>query len=140
MLKHHNLRRLCTARDKLRTEDASITAIASAIGMSRFHFIRLFKSVFGETPHQYRVRYRMEAARRQLVESHQNVTDICMAVGYVSPGSFSAHFSRRFGVSPAALRERATRDGNDPTPHCITLLNAAWTTESQFSRSETDPD
>ena len=59
------LSRLCRARDLLRDweeELLSVTAVARASGLTRFHFIRLFKAMFGETPHQYRSRSQIEKA------------------------------------------------------------------------------
>lgn len=70
MIRPELLSRLCNARDLLRdSEDhpLSIAAVARASGLSRFHFIRLFKAIFGETPHQYRSRAQIEKAKHLLI-------------------------------------------------------------------------
>lgn len=110
----------------LRNDDRSVTEIASAIGMSNYHFIRQFKAVFGETPNRYRVKHRMELARAKVSIGNESVTEICMDLGYSSLGSFSTLFSRHFGVSPTNYRKSATAKPEDLTPDCLSLLRAAW--------------
>jgi AraC-like DNA-binding protein len=97
---------LCRARDLLadvRSANVSIGDAAREASLSSFHFIRRFETVFGETPHQFRTRERLTAAKRLLASGH-SVTDVCLDVGFSSLGSFSALFARRVGVSPAAYQ------------------------------------
>ncbi len=137
------LGRLCRARDLLRDwedEAISIGSVARATGMTRFHFIRLFKAVFGETPHQYRSRAQIEKAKDLLVRTDLSITDVCMAVGFSSLGSFSALFSRRAGTSPSEFQQRH-RPGSTPRaqmpshliPGCLSLMGGI-VEEEQFSR------
>lgn len=109
MLHHDLLRRLCVARECLREDSDSalnLTAIARRAGLSRFHFIRLFKAVFGVTPHHYRTCAQIERAKQLLILSDLTVTEVCMAVGFSSLGSFSSLFKRRVGLSPSAFQRR----------------------------------
>ena len=125
-------RRLCLARDQLReVHDTSPTVeqIARVAGVSPFHFIRLFEATFGETPHQFRIRSRVELAKRLLAAGHSSVTDVCMEVGFSSLGSFSALFARRVGVSPSSyqrrLRPLVRVPGRVPPellPGCLSLM------------------
>src|SRR5262245_49346188 len=104
------LTRLCRARDALREvhdRPLTIEEVAREAAMSPFHFIRQFNAMFGETPHQARIRSRLDRARLLLAGSEQSVTEICMEVGFSSHGSFSALFARRVGVSPSECRRRA---------------------------------
>ena len=89
--------RLCRARDMLRDVDhpLSIEQVAREAAVSPFHFIRQFQALFGETPHQYRIRARLERAKDLLESSDYSVTDVCMEVGFSSLGSFSDLFARR---------------------------------------------
>ncbi len=120
-------RRLCRARALLATGDGpprSVRQIAREVGISPFHFIRLFAAVFGITPHQLRKRERLARARQLLAEGRA-VTDVCLDLGFSSLGSFSSAFKARLGESPASYRQRAlTARGAaelDP-PGCLSLL------------------
>jgi AraC-like DNA-binding protein len=68
---------------------------------SKFHFIRLFKKTYGKTPHQYLTVVRIEKAA-QLLQTGQNVSGVCYAVGFDSVSSFSGLFKRIVGQSPSA--------------------------------------
>src|SRR6185503_13036701 len=107
------LSRLCRARDRLREMDGeplTIDAVAREAAVSPFHFIRQFQALFGETPHQYRIRARLERAKELLASSDYSVTDVCMEVGFSSLGSFSDLFARRVGMPPSVYRrDRRTR-------------------------------
>lgn len=77
---------------------------ASAAGYSPYHYHRLFKELFGETPWEYVSRLRFEEAKRLLCLSSLSVSDICLDVGYESLASFSLAFSDRFGYPPTQFR------------------------------------
>ena len=126
------LRRLCLARDLLRDwEEAprSVSAVARQAGFSCFHFIRLFKSVFGKTPHQYQAQAQIERAKHLLILTDWSVTEVCMAVGFSSLGSFSSLFLRRVGMSPSAFKQRYQPAAGKPRrlpssliPGCFSLM------------------
>jgi AraC-like DNA-binding protein len=102
-------RRLLRARDVLELVDdtaPSIHDVARAIGVSRFHFIRIFEATFGVTPHQYRIGTRIDLAKQMLAAGHHSVTEVCFEVGFSSLGSFSALFHRRVGESPSTYARR----------------------------------
>jgi AraC-like DNA-binding protein len=67
----------------------STAELARRAHLSRYHFIRLFRRFFRETPHQYLIRQRLDQAKYLLANSTLPVTDICFAVGFESVGSFS---------------------------------------------------
>jgi AraC-like DNA-binding protein len=101
-------RRLCVARDQLAAgADLPLAGAARAAGLSRFHFLRLFQQAFGETPHEFRTRLRLDRAR-MLLEYRRDltVTDVCLEVGFQSLGSFSALFARHVGEPPSRYRSR----------------------------------
>lgn len=100
-------RRLWRAREFLEasfTERVTLPDIAAAAELSPHHLLRLFKAVFGETPHQLTTRRRLERAEELLLSTDRSVTDICFDVGFESLGSFSTLFKARFGLSPAQRR------------------------------------
>jgi AraC-like DNA-binding protein len=82
----------------------NLDAISSEACFSRYHFIRLFKRVFNQTPHQYLVEKRIERAKELLASSRLSVTDVCFEVGFQSLGSFSTLFHKRVGASPIIYR------------------------------------
>ncbi|WP_437618376.1 helix-turn-helix transcriptional regulator [Sorangium sp. So ce1151] len=103
------LRNLCRARDLLsevHESRLSIEDVAREAAISPYHFIRQFEAVFGVTPHQYRIRRRLDLAKQLLASGQHSVTDVCMEVGFSSLGSFSALFAQRIGVPPSAYRRR----------------------------------
>jgi AraC-like DNA-binding protein len=137
MLTHTTLARLCRARDLLRdTHDRTLTIeeVAMDATLSPFHFIRLFRAVFGETPHQFRIQARVDRAKQLLALSDYSVTDVCMEVGFTSLGSFSDLFARRVGVAPSVYRRQIRSVMAVPgalpqellTSGCLTLMGAAF--------------
>jgi AraC-like DNA-binding protein len=74
--------------------------IADEAYFSKFHFIRLFKNIYGKTPHQYLKTVFIEKAM-QLLRANVPVIDVCFSVGFESPGSFSALFKRMVSLSPS---------------------------------------
>jgi AraC-like DNA-binding protein len=73
--------------------------IADEALFSKFHFIRLFKKIYGLTPHQYLIHVRIEKAMH-LLRGGMPVSDTCFAVGFESLSSFSSLFKRTAGISP----------------------------------------
>jgi transcriptional regulator GlxA family with amidase domain len=136
------LARICRARAALEDVDAALTvaSLAKASRMSRSQFIARYRAVFGITPHQTRIRARLDRARWLLATTSLSVTEVCMAVGFASLGSFSRLFRIRCGESPLKFRARLAARPELPsavtlTPHCVPLMTAAWENESYFSRS-----
>jgi AraC-like DNA-binding protein len=95
---------LSSLSERVRLKDA-----ARAACLSPFHFHRAFQAAFGETPHQHTTRYRLERARQLLAESDRSVTDICLATGFESLGSFSTLFRRTYGAPPSDYRDAQIR-------------------------------
>ena len=96
-------RRLLRARDAMdRTyaQPLDIPALAGIAYLSEAHFIRLFRATFGETPHRYLQRRRVERAMFLLRETDRSVTDLCFDVGFTSLGSFSRTFREIVGIEP----------------------------------------
>lgn len=102
-------RRICKAKeyiDDCYTEKIRLGAIAKHACLSQFHFLRVFKIIFGQTPHQYVLGKRMTKALDLLRSSEMPVTQVCYEIGLDSPGSFSRMFRNRFGISPDSFREQ----------------------------------
>src|SRR5690242_1403677 len=81
-------------------EAIDLDNISDEAYFSKFHFIRIFKKIYGKTPHQYLTTVRIENAM-QLLRMNTPVTETCFAVGFESMSSFSGLFKRLVGVSPS---------------------------------------
>jgi transcriptional regulator GlxA family with amidase domain len=124
-------RRLLRARDAMdRTyaQPLDVASVARVALMSEAHFIRTFRQTFGETPHRYLQRRRVERAMFLLRETDRSVTEVCFDVGFISLGSFSRTFSEIVGDSPKAYRKRA-EGAPELVPSCFMM---AWTRPSSF--------
>jgi AraC-like DNA-binding protein len=104
-----NLAHLRRARDLMDREYANpldVAELARAAFMSPAHFSRQFRAAYGETPYAYLMTRRIERAKALLRLGELSVTDVCMAVGCSSLGSFSARFTQLVGETPTAYRAR----------------------------------
>jgi AraC-like DNA-binding protein len=111
MLHYDTYVRLCRARDFLAshyTRRLTLAEAANIACLSPCHFHRLFSNAFGETPHDFLTRRRIEEARHRLILENEPVTEICFSLGYESVGTFSSRFRKMVGHSPAQYR-RAVR-------------------------------
>jgi len=125
-------RRMLRARDAIDrayAQPLDIPVLADVAHVSEAHFIRTFRATFGETPHRYLQRRRVERAMFMLRETERSVTDICMEVGFTSLGTFSRTFSEILGVTPTSYRQ-SVELGSAPT--CFTM---AWTRPSSFGEA-----
>lgn len=78
--------------------------IAAVSSLSKFHFIRVFKRVYGRTPHQYLTSVRINKAK-ELLKNQKSVTETCFAVGFVSVTTFTDLFKRRVGQIPSTFQK-----------------------------------
>jgi AraC-like DNA-binding protein len=86
-------------------QEIDLEAAAGQADISPFHFLRLFSSVLGVTPHQYLVRSRLRHAARLLADDDRPVTDVAYDVGFGDLSNFVRTFHRAAGVSPRKFRE-----------------------------------
>jgi AraC-like DNA-binding protein len=107
-----NLAYLRRARDLMDREydrPLDVAALASTALMSSAHFSRQFRATYGETPYAYLMTRRIERAKALLRRGDLSVTEVCVAVGCSSLGSFSARFTEMVGETPTAYRARDHR-------------------------------
>jgi AraC-like DNA-binding protein len=122
------------ARHLLRAKDLAdaryrdpldVPALARAAHLSPAHFSREFRRTFGETPHQYLLTRRIERAKHLLHTTQLSVTEVCLAVGLQSLGSFCTSFKRLVGVTPGEYRRSAqAADLRARVPGCHVMT---WT-------------
>ena len=116
-------RRLLRARDAMDrayAQPLDVPALARVARVSEAHFIRSFRATFGETPHRYLQRRRVERAMELLRETSRPVTEVCFDVGFSSLGTFSRTFCEIVGETPTSYRRRAEVNG---APNCFGM---AW--------------
>ncbi len=114
-------RRMLRARDEMDrsyAEPLDVPTLARLAHVSEAHFIRTFRTTFGETPNRYLQRRRVERAMFLLRSTDRSVTDICMAVGFSSLGTFSRVFRGIVGEPPSAYRRRGPLG---PVPTCFAM-------------------
>jgi AraC-like DNA-binding protein len=121
-------RRMLRARDTIDrafAEQLDVSALARVAQVSSAHFSRQFRATFGETPHRYLQRRRVERAMELLRETDRPVTEVCLDVGFNSLGTFSRTFHAVVGESPSEYRARFGDGGARlRAPACFAM---AWT-------------
>lgn len=125
-------RRMLRARDAMDrsyAEPLDVATLARIAHVSEAHFIRTFRATFGETPHRYLQRRRVERAMFLLRATEDSVTEICFDVGFASLGTFSRTFSEIVGEPPSQYRRRGPIE---PVPTCFAM---AWTRPSSFGEA-----
>lgn len=125
----HFYRKIVAAKlyiDRNFADDIDVENIASEGCFSKFDFIRRFNRTYGQTPRQYLIRVRMEAAAALLKRDALSIQDVCFCVGYQTLSSFSARFREYFGTSPKQFqlqhRQRAALIQKAPlsfVPNCM---------------------
>ena len=104
---------LAHARDFMRDayqRPINLPEISAQANLSPYHFQRVYRRTFQETPHEFLTRLRIERAKTLLARGSHNVTEACFEVGFSSLGSFSTLFTHRVGLSPSEYR-RYVRSG-----------------------------
>jgi len=91
------------------TDNLTLKKISGEACLSQFHFLRIFKSVYKQTPHQYLTKKRIEKATELLKRTDMPVTGICFEIGFESVSTFSLMFKSKFGLSPETFRESYRR-------------------------------
>src|SRR6476660_395508 len=114
-------RRLLRARDAMDrayAEPLDVRSVAAVAHISPAHSSRCFRTVFGETPHRYLQRRRVERSMFLLRETQRSITDVCFDVGFTSLGTFSRTFREIIGETPTTYR-----DGHGPmvAPNCVQM-------------------
>src|SRR5215208_3221893 len=102
--------------DRCYADALDVEWLARSVALSRAHFIRSFRATFGETPHRYLQRRRIERAMALLRNTDKPVTEICLDVGFTSLGTFSRTFRDVLGISPRGYRRRAPDEPQGRVP------------------------
>ena len=117
MTANNKFKRLSSGRDYIANnyqESFSLIDVANNSFMSPFHFSRIFKENYGETPNEFLIRLRIEKAKQMLITENYSVSEICERVGYMSLGSFSSLFLKHVGMPPTSYRRTLWKLSSEP--------------------------
>lgn len=117
-----HLRRARDEADRSYAGDVDLDRLAAVARLSKFHFLRLFRSTYGMTPGEYVSQRRIERAQDLLRATNLTVTEVCHAVGFTSLGSFSARFRAVVGETPTQFQARYATAGAPRIPGCYVFM------------------
>jgi AraC-like DNA-binding protein len=116
--------------DKNCQDEINIDTLINVANISKYHFIRLFKKIYGVTPHKYLIEKRLKTAKLELENSKKSVSEICFEVGFSSVSSFCNLFKRATSKTPLEYRntfnELKENRFNEPLgniPGCYGLIH-----------------
>ncbi|GAB6899369.1 helix-turn-helix domain-containing protein [Kineosporia succinea] len=89
------------------SEDVTLEQLSALVGLSKFHFLRLFRSATGETPARFLAKVRLRQGARSLSMTPESVAAVAIRCGYRSAGQFAAAFRREYGCTPRAYRQQS---------------------------------
>jgi AraC-like DNA-binding protein len=119
-------------------EKINLDEIAEEASFSRFHFIRLFRQAYGDTPHQYVMSLRMREAENLMGNPARRIQDICFEIGFESVGTFTTQFTKNYGMTPREkqkeILEKKRVSVEEPlrtVPNCFAFKNS-WSENSNF--------
>ena len=116
-----HLRRARDLADREYAQPVDLERLSAAAGLSKYHFLRLFKATYGVTPAEYLSQRRIERAQDLLRATNLTVTEVCHAVGFSSLGSFSSRFHALVGESPSDFQRRYAA-GAPHIPGCFVFM------------------
>jgi AraC-like DNA-binding protein len=116
-----HLRRARDFADRHYAQPLSLAEIAGVAGLSKYHFLRLFRATYGITPMEYVSQRRIERAQDLLRATNLTVTEVCFAVGFSSLGSFSSRFRQLVGESASEFQGRYAA-GAPHIPGCYVFM------------------
>lgn len=109
MASNYKFERMNLARDYIADNyqrPFSLSSAANSSNLSPYHFLRVFRETYGETPNEFLIKLRVEKAKKLLITENLSVSEVCEQVGYNSLGSFSALFTRQVGMAPSYYRRK----------------------------------
>lgn len=135
-----HLRRARDLADREYAAPLDLDRLAAAAGVSKYHFLRVFRATYGVTPAEYVSRRRIERAQDLLRATNLTVTEVCHAVGFSSLGSFSSRFRSVVGESPSDFQRRYAAAGAPHIPGCVLFMwGLVESSATQEKRRPADP-
>ena len=117
-----HLRRARDHADRHYREPLDLEGLAAVAGLSKYYFQRMFTATYGVSPAAYVSRRRVERAQDLLRATNLTVTEVCVAVGFSSLGSFSSRFREIVGETPSEFQRRWAASGAPHIPGCFVFM------------------
>ncbi|WP_327309909.1 AraC family transcriptional regulator (plasmid) [Streptomyces sp. NBC_01298] len=112
-MEHLVQRAVAVIRERF-AEPLSLEDLAQSAMVSKYYFLRVFTRVTGVTPGRFLSAVRLQEAKRLLLSTSLNVSDVATRVGYSSAGSFTRRFTESVGLSPTQYRKLSLGSGCEP--------------------------
>ncbi len=129
---HKQIRLARTLLERNYDAPMTIDDLSREVAISPYHLIRSFRDIYNQTPHQYLMGQRIARAKELLRNTDLSITEICVAVGYESLGSFSSLFRKVAGISPSAYRDSSQPTANPHyIPLCVSILHGLEEPQSE---------
>ena len=122
--------------DQHYAESVDLDAMAGEASFSRFHFLRLFRKVYGHTPHQYLSRVRLEQAGL-LLSQGSIVSEVCHRVGFDSLSTFSGWFKRATGETPSAWQQQQMARQEKLSQNPLAFVPGCFADQNGWSKKAT---
>jgi AraC-like DNA-binding protein len=122
--KVHIYRRIVQAKlfiDRHFSEKIDLDNISDEAHFSKFHFIRLFRNIYGKTPYHYLSQVRIDRAK-QLLINNISVSEVCFSVGFDSVTSFTGLFKKSTGLTPSAFQKQQQQRKTEITAHPLGFI------------------
>ena len=126
--------------DNNSAENIDLDKISDEAFFSKFHFIRLFKKIYGKTPHQYLTQVRLDKAK-QLLSTGMSVSEVCISIGFESLSTFSGKFKTAFKETPGSYLSRQAKRRAEMisqplkfVPGCMATKNG-WLKDRNFEET-----
>jgi AraC family transcriptional regulator len=103
-LPKHKLKQALEYMNAHLSENVSLEAVSDELGISQFHFCRLFKQSTGMTSHAYLIQQRVERSKQLLKQKELTINEIAIECGFANPSHFAKHFRKHTGISPKQFR------------------------------------
>lgn len=117
-------------------EPVDLDAIAGEASFSRFHFLRLFRKVYGHTPHQYLSRVRLEHTGLLLTRGIP-VSEVCHRVGFDSLSTFSGWFKRATGETPSEWQQQQLARNEKLSSNPLAFVPGCFAEQNGWSKKAT---
>ncbi|MTI09946.1 helix-turn-helix domain-containing protein [Curvivirga aplysinae] len=89
-------------------QEIKVAELAAIMGLSQYHFTRVFKEYLGQSPYQYILNVRFEKSKEYLLKSDMSLVAIANVLGFSSQSHFQSFFKKQTGQTPQEFRQKSS--------------------------------